>query len=103
MPLDPRYKPEYVDGYEVGLKTEYAGGRARSNFAAFYDEMKDLQVAQFLGTQFTIVNAPEATVYGLEAENSFSLTRCADAWSRCHLACGGGVRRSGVDSESVGP
>jgi iron complex outermembrane receptor protein len=74
VPLDPRYKPEYVDGYEVGLKTEYAGGRARSNFAAFYDEMKDLQVAQFLGTQFTIVNAPEATVYGLEAENSFSLT-----------------------------
>jgi outer membrane receptor protein involved in Fe transport len=37
--------------------------------------MKDLQVAQFLGTQFTIVNAPEATVYGLEAENSFSLTQ----------------------------
>jgi len=74
VPLDPRYKPEYVDGYEVGLKTEYAGGRARSNFAAFYDEMKDLQVAQFLGTQFTIVNAPEATVYGLEAENSFSVT-----------------------------
>jgi outer membrane receptor protein involved in Fe transport len=73
-PLDPRYKPEYVDGYEVGLKTEYADGRARSNFAAFYDEMKDLQVAQFLGTQFTIVNAPEATVYGLEAENSFTLT-----------------------------
>ena len=74
VPLDPRYKPEYVDGYELGLKTEYANGRARSNFAAFYDEMKDLQVAQFLGTQFTIVNAPEATVYGLEAENSFSLT-----------------------------
>ncbi|MFC4315009.1 TonB-dependent receptor [Steroidobacter flavus] len=73
-PLDPRYKPEYVDGYEVGLKTEYADGRARSNFAAFYDEMKDLQVAQFLGTQFTIVNAPEATVYGLEVENSFSLS-----------------------------
>jgi iron complex outermembrane recepter protein len=73
-PLDPTYKPEYVDGYELGLKTEYANGRARSNLAAFYDEMKDLQVAQFLGTQFTIVNAPEATVYGLEAENSFSLT-----------------------------
>jgi outer membrane receptor protein involved in Fe transport len=36
--------------------------------------MQDLQVAQFLGTQFTIVNAPEATVYGLEVENSFSLT-----------------------------
>ena len=74
VPLDPTYKPEYIDGYEIGLKTEYADGRARSNFAAFYDEMKDLQVAQFLGTQFTIVNAPEATVYGLEMENSLRLT-----------------------------
>jgi iron complex outermembrane receptor protein len=74
VPLDPTYKPEYIDGYELGLKTEYANGRARSNFAAFYDEMKDLQVAQFLGTQFTIVNAPEATVYGLEMENTLRLT-----------------------------
>lgn len=74
VPLDPTYKPEYIDGYELGLKTQYANGRERSNFAAFYDEMKDLQVAQFLGTQFTIVNAPEATVYGLEAENSMLLT-----------------------------
>ncbi len=73
-PLDPTYKPEFIDGYELGLKTEYAGARARTNIAAFYDEIKDLQVAQFLGTQFTIVNAPEGTVYGMEVENRFVLT-----------------------------
>lgn len=74
VPLDPTYKPEYIDGYELGLKTQYANGRARTNIAAFYDEMKDLQVAQFLGTQFTIVNAPQATVMGAEIENSVLLS-----------------------------
>ncbi|MBB6095405.1 outer membrane receptor protein involved in Fe transport [Povalibacter uvarum] len=73
VPKDPTYKPEFIDGYELGLKTQYADGRGRTNFAVFYDEMKDLQVAQFLGTQFTIVNAPEATVYGAEIENSWLL------------------------------
>ena len=78
VPLDPTYKPEFIDGYELGMKTQYADGRGRTNFAIFYDEMKDLQVAQFLGTQFTIVNAPEATVYGAEIENLWSFN---DAWS----------------------
>jgi iron complex outermembrane receptor protein len=74
VPKDPTYKPEFIDGYELGLKTQYADGRGRTNVAVFYDEMEDLQVAQFLGTQFTIVNAPEATVYGAEIENSWSFT-----------------------------
>jgi outer membrane receptor protein involved in Fe transport len=73
-PLDPRYKSEFIDGYEIGAKLDYLQRRARSNFAVFYDEMKDLQVAQFLGTQFAIVNAPQATVYGAEVENRFALT-----------------------------
>ena len=78
VPLDPTYKSEFVDGYELGLKSEYAGGRARTNVALFYNEMTDLQIAQFIGTQFTIDNAPEATAYGLEVENQFLLS---DAFS----------------------
>ena len=79
VPLSPKYKPEYVDGFELGLKTEYLGRRARSNLAVFYDDMKDLQVAQFLGTQFTIINAPKATVYGAELENSLLLSEALTA------------------------
>lgn len=74
QPLDPRYKPEYNDGYELGLKTDYLGGRARSNIAVFYNDLKDLQIAQFIGLQFTVINAPDATVYGAEIENSFMLS-----------------------------
>uniref|UniRef100_UPI00117CD940 TonB-dependent receptor n=1 Tax=Microbulbifer mangrovi TaxID=927787 RepID=UPI00117CD940 len=78
VPLDPTYRSEFVDGYELGLKSEYLAGRARSNLALFYNDIEDLQIAQFIGTQFTIDNAPEATVYGLELENQFLLS---DAFS----------------------
>ncbi|WP_226662324.1 TonB-dependent receptor [Microbulbifer aggregans] len=74
VPLDPTYKSEFVDGYELGLKSEYLGGRARSNLALFYNDISDLQIAQFIGTQFTIDNAPEATAYGVELENQFLLS-----------------------------
>lgn len=72
--LDPTYKSEFVDGYELGFKAEYLDGRARSNVALFYNDIQDLQIAQFLGTRFTIDNAPEAEVYGFELENFFLLT-----------------------------
>ena len=73
IPEDPTYRAEYLDGYELGLKSEYWNGRARSNLAVFYNDIEDLQLAQFQGTKFTVDNAPEATVYGLELENQFLL------------------------------
>lgn len=70
---DPTFKAEFIDGYEAGLKLDYLNRRARTNLALFYDEMENLQVAQFLGLQFTILNAPSAKVYGAEIENTFKL------------------------------
>lgn len=73
-PNSPNYDSEYVEGYELGLKTDYLNGRARSNFALFYNDLTDLQVANFDGLAFSILNSPEATVYGAEMENQFVLT-----------------------------
>lgn len=73
-PLSTKYKSEYTDSYEVGLKLDYFGGRARTNIAAFMTDISQLQVAQFLGLQFTVVNAPTAKVRGAEIENHFELT-----------------------------
>ena len=50
------------------------GGRARSNIALFYNDITDLQVANFDGLAFSILNAPEAEVYGAEIENQFVLS-----------------------------
>lgn len=74
-PLDPTYRPEFIDGYEAGLKLDYLDRRARTNLAVFYDKIDDLQVAAFLGLQFAVFNAPSAKLYGAEIENTFRLTK----------------------------
>lgn len=68
------YKPETIDGFEAGVKLDWLDRRARTNIAVFYNTIKDLQVAQFLGLRFAIVNAPSAEVYGLELEQTFKLS-----------------------------
>jgi iron complex outermembrane recepter protein len=73
-PNDPTYRPEKIDGVEAGFKADYLDNRARSNLAIFYDKIADLQVAQFLGLQFAVVNTPSAKVYGAEIENTFKVT-----------------------------
>ncbi|ABI76042.1 transporter, outer membrane receptor (OMR) family [Hyphomonas neptunium ATCC 15444] len=74
VPGDPTYDPEYVNAYELGLKTEFWASRARANFSAFYNDMTDLQVARFVGTQFQVLNSATAEVYGAEVESAFELT-----------------------------
>ena len=73
--LNPTYRPEKIDGVEAGFKADYLDGEARSNLAVFYDKISDLQVAQFLGLQFAVLNAPSAKVYGAEIENTYRVTR----------------------------
>lgn len=73
-PLDPRYKPEKVNAFEVGGKFQYMDGRARTNIAFFYYDLSDLQIAQFIGLRFTVLNAQSAKDYGVEIENMFQLT-----------------------------
>lgn len=68
------YKPETIDGFEAGVKLDWMDGRARTNVAVFHNSIKDLQVAQFLGLRFAIVNAPSAKVQGAEIEQTFKLS-----------------------------
>lgn len=74
-PLDPSYRPEKVNAFELGAKVQYFNRRARTNIAFFYYDIKDLQVAQFKGLQFTVLNAKSAKDYGVEIENLFELSR----------------------------
>ncbi|MCZ7584759.1 MAG: TonB-dependent receptor [Deltaproteobacteria bacterium] len=56
-----------------GGKFQYWNRRARTNFAIFYNDISDLQVAQFVGLQFTVLNAASAETYGAELESSFEV------------------------------
>ena len=76
------FDPEILTNYEVGVKSELFGGRARFNAAAFVLDWQDLQLETFFflvpgdattNVQLTI-NVEEARATGLEAELAALLT-----------------------------
>ncbi len=82
---DPVFAPETVDAYELGAKFGWMDGGAQTNLAVFYSDIQDLQVAQFLGLIFTILNSPEAESYGAEFEhtqvlNDFLVWNASATW-----------------------
>jgi iron complex outermembrane receptor protein len=74
-PLDPTYKPETINAYEVGAKFQYLDHHARTNISFYYYDVKNMQIAQYVGTRFQIISADTAKDYGAEIENSFQLTK----------------------------
>lgn len=63
--------PETNNAYEIGIKTDLAGGRARLNAAAFYSDYGNFQVEIQNGASFNILNVADATVKGFEVEGTF--------------------------------
>jgi outer membrane receptor protein involved in Fe transport len=73
------YDPEYVDAFEIGLKTKWLDGKLTINTAVFHSEYDDLQVAanSFLanGAIINIVqNAASATSQGVELETRWTIS-----------------------------
>lgn len=66
--LQAAFDPESLTNYEVGVKADLFGRRARVNLSAFKYDYKDLQESIIVGTVITTVNATTATVKGVEAE-----------------------------------
>ena len=61
--------PEYLDAYEIGMKTKL-GRNIIFNWSAFYYDYKDLQVTIFNQTAATTINAAAARIYGLDVDIS---------------------------------
>lgn len=66
-PATAVYDPETNDVLEIGAKTQF-NDRIQINFAAFYNDYKDIQVQTFGPTGAEIVNAASATIKGIEVE-----------------------------------
>ncbi|WP_176594685.1 TonB-dependent receptor [Sphingobium sp. EM0848] len=64
----PGYSPEKLDAYEVGLKTQFLGGRVRINAAAYLYKFKDIQVTRITDGGNVVANAAAATMKGLDVD-----------------------------------
>lgn len=71
------FTPEYVESYELGVKTDFWDGRGRLNATLFRADYSDLQVPGILpgSTDFVTVNAADSRVQGLELEASLRPTK----------------------------
>ena len=70
---DFRHDEEVLHAYEIGVKTEFAGGLARINASAFYYDYEDYQSFTFSGGLPSVANA-EAENMGLEVELIYNPT-----------------------------
>ncbi len=69
------FKPETLDAFEVGLKTELFDRRLRFNIGGFWYDDKNVQVlSSFLGGTITS-NAAAARIKGIEVDFEAALTR----------------------------
>ena len=72
---DFEYEDEEVVGYEIGLKSSFAGGRAQTNIALFSSEYDDLQVSTFDGIAgYFTGNAARYDAEGVEFDGRWRVT-----------------------------
>ncbi len=67
-PNEPAYRPEVLDAYEIGVKTEWLNKRLRLNASAFDYEFSQVQVEYNVTGATIFTNAASATVHGAEAQ-----------------------------------
>ena len=66
--------PEYVDAYEVGLKSDLFDRRVRLNVAAFQYDYTDQQFINVIGVSTFLENAGSSRIRGLETELTWQAT-----------------------------
>ncbi len=68
------FNPEFINSYEVGMRSDWLDKRLRANLAVFYNKWNDMQVPSSIFTgnppeaSSTILNAASATTKGTELE-----------------------------------
>lgn len=72
---DPPVRPEKIDAYEAGLKTQFLDDRVRFNIAAFKYKYQDLQVVNTSGNISIFVNAAAADIKGFDFDAVFTPNR----------------------------
>lgn len=74
QPLEELFKPEYVNAFEIGVKSVNLNGTLRLNANAFYYDYKDYQVSQIVD-RISLNENFDTESMGLELEFIYSPTR----------------------------
>lgn len=61
-------KPEVLDAYELGLKTDLLNGRVRVNVSGFYYDYSQIQVSVSNRTSVVLENGAGAKIYGVDVD-----------------------------------
>lgn len=79
------FDPEYLDNYELALRSLIFDGRGSFNVNAYYGKWKDQQVdvPELAGSSFLfhIQNAGESKIYGVETAFDFDLTHTLSVYA----------------------
>jgi len=73
-PGAPATKPETVDEYALGLKSEWLDHKLQANFEAYDYNYKNQQVAVIESGSLVTINAASSRIYGLDADLSATPT-----------------------------
>jgi len=65
---DTSFPGEFVDSYELGAKTTWAGGNLLLNATLFHQTYSDFQLNSFLGTSFVVRSIPKVRSQGVDTE-----------------------------------
>lgn len=65
---DTSFPGEFVNSFELGAKTTWAGGSLLLNATLFHQTYDDFQLNSFLGTSFVVRSIPEVVSKGVDAE-----------------------------------
>jgi iron complex outermembrane recepter protein len=67
-------RPEVLDAYEIGLKSDLLDRRLRVNTAAFFYDYTDIQVGVVQAASTTLVNGAKAHIYGIDLDAQALMT-----------------------------
>lgn len=67
-PSQPAVRPQFIDAFEVGLKSELFDRRLRVNIAAYHYDITDYQIRSVLNGTTALFNAGTVKVDGIDAE-----------------------------------
>ncbi|MBV1878949.1 MAG: TonB-dependent receptor [Pseudomonadales bacterium] len=68
---DHQFDPEFVDAYEIGIKSKLFDGALTANVALFYSDFEDFQLNTYTGTGFLISNTDQMISKGVEIETNW--------------------------------